>query len=48
MTRIDKKKDCSGKNVGDAWHGLVHERTAVKAETEHSKSRKHKDFDENF
>ena len=34
-------KDCSGKNVRDGRHGLVHEKTAVKAKTKHSKSRKH-------
>ena len=40
MTRIDKQ-DCSGKNVSDALHGLVHERTALTAKSVHSKSRKH-------
>ena len=28
-------------NTSDAWHGLVHQRTVLKANTAHSKARKH-------
>ena len=34
-------KDFSCKNTNDAWHGLIHHRTAIKAKTTQSKARKH-------
>ena len=34
-------------NTSDAWHRLVHQRTVLKANTAHSKARKHWGF-ENF
>ena len=34
-------------NASDAWHRLVHQRTVLKANTAHSKARKHWGF-ENF